>query len=241
MEPFNFQSVNRYYAILGLNSDASPDAIRAAYKKLAMKWHPDKCNAKDRAKGNLKFQEIQEAYTVLSDERKKMLYDSGLYYPDDDEEDIEGLSSFLNEMTGMMANVQDSEKMNSLEDLQQLFVSMFSADLAAFSDPRPPPSASSVNFEKKRGWGSDDYGTSYFGSCVMDESFLSPQNHYFFDQAFHFDNNLDVSTCKKTKCAPNGLNSTACDNGLKNKGSKGMAALHSSACADGLHMNMHEN
>ncbi|KAI5059980.1 hypothetical protein GOP47_0024400 [Adiantum capillus-veneris] len=180
MEPFNFQSVNRYYAILGLNSDASPDAIRAAYKKLAMKWHPDKCNAKDRAKGNLKFQEIQEAYTVLSDERKKMLYDSGLYYPDDDEEDIEGLSSFLNEMTGMMANVQDSEKMNSLEDLQQLF-------------------------------------------------------------AFHFDNNLDVSTCKKTKCAPNGLNSTACDNGLKNKGSKGMAALHSSACADGLHMNMHEN
>ncbi|MCO5579126.1 hypothetical protein L7F22_032978 [Adiantum nelumboides] len=240
MEQFKSQPANRYYATLGLDSDASPCAIRAAYKKLAMKWHPDKCSAKDRAEANLKFQEIQEAYAVLSDDRKKMLYDSGLYSPDDDEEDTEGFSSFLSEMMGMMANVQDAGKANSLEDLQQLFFSMFSADLAALNNPSPP-AAASVSFEKKRGWGSGDYGTSYFESCVMEETFPSPQSHYFFDEAFDFESNISTSTCKKSKSVASELNLNACNNGFSNKGGKGFAGLHTNTYANGFHMNMHDN
>eukprot|EP00250_Pteridium_aquilinum_P013699 c21513_g1_i1 orf=711-1439(+) len=226
-----------YYSVLGLSSDASASAIRAAYKKLAMKWHPDKCNATDRGVAKLKFQEIQEAYAVLSDEKRKMLYDSGLYNPEDDDEDIEGFSSFLDEMSGMMADVQASEeagKGSSFEELQQLFVSMFSADLAAFNNQCPPSAASSINFDRKRGWGGGDYETtSYFGSCIMDQSLpLPPQTHLFFNDAFHHGSNVNTSAPKKTKCgkvSTTGLRSSTCGNGF-NKGNE----LHMKAFDNGF-------
>jgi curved DNA-binding protein len=62
-----------YYQILGVDRKASTDEIRSAYRKLAMKYHPDK-NPGDK-KAEDKFKEINEAYQVLSDEQKRAHYD----------------------------------------------------------------------------------------------------------------------------------------------------------------------
>ncbi len=62
-----------YYEILGLKKGASPDEIKKAFRKLAVKYHPDK-NAGDK-KAEDRFKEINEAYAVLSDPEKKSQYD----------------------------------------------------------------------------------------------------------------------------------------------------------------------
>lgn len=63
-----------YYTILEINRDASMEDIKKSYKKLAIKWHPDK-NPDDRKLAEEKFKEITEAYSILSDEEKKQKYD----------------------------------------------------------------------------------------------------------------------------------------------------------------------
>lgn len=63
-----------YYKILGVEKTASQDEIKKAYRKLALKYHPDK-NKGDKASEE-KFKEISEAYAVLSDAEKRKEYDS---------------------------------------------------------------------------------------------------------------------------------------------------------------------
>ena len=65
-----------YYEILGVSKDATPEEIRKAYKKLAIKWHPDK-HVDDKKEAEEKFKEIAGAYSVLSDPEKKREYDTG--------------------------------------------------------------------------------------------------------------------------------------------------------------------
>jgi DnaJ-class molecular chaperone len=62
-----------YYAILGVSRDADAATLKKAYRKLAMKWHPDK-NPDNVAEAQAKFQEISEAYDVLSDPEKRQVY-----------------------------------------------------------------------------------------------------------------------------------------------------------------------
>jgi len=63
-----------YYEILGVNKDASAEAIKKAYRKQAMKYHPDR-NQGDSA-AEEKFKEAAEAYEVLSDLQKRQIYDA---------------------------------------------------------------------------------------------------------------------------------------------------------------------
>jgi DnaJ-class molecular chaperone len=63
-----------YYAILGVDRDADHDAIRRAYHKQAMRWHPDK-NQEQHEEAERKFKEIAEAYDVLSDPEMRALFD----------------------------------------------------------------------------------------------------------------------------------------------------------------------
>ena len=62
-----------YYTVLGVNRDAPEDEIKKAYRKLAMKHHPDR-NPDDKG-AEAKFKEAKEAYEILSDARKRAAYD----------------------------------------------------------------------------------------------------------------------------------------------------------------------
>ena len=69
-----------YYQTLGVKRDASADEIRKAYRRLARKHHPD-VNPNDKASED-KFKEVQEAYDVLSDDKKRKVFDRFGYYAD---------------------------------------------------------------------------------------------------------------------------------------------------------------
>ncbi|XP_028131070.1 dnaJ homolog subfamily B member 6-like [Diabrotica virgifera virgifera] len=64
-----------YYKILKVSKNASTEEIKKAYKKLALKWHPDK-NPDNKEEATKKFREISEAYEVLSDSKKRRTYDN---------------------------------------------------------------------------------------------------------------------------------------------------------------------
>ena len=63
-----------YYNLLGIPRDANADAIKKAYRREAIKWHPDK-NIDNREVAEERFKEVAEAYDVLSDDQKRAIYD----------------------------------------------------------------------------------------------------------------------------------------------------------------------
>ncbi|MEM9378595.1 MAG: J domain-containing protein [Planctomycetota bacterium] len=64
-----------YYEVLGVAREASADDVKKAYRKLALKWHPDQHADGDRAEAERRFKSISEAYEVLSDPEKRARYD----------------------------------------------------------------------------------------------------------------------------------------------------------------------
>ena len=67
-------SVINYYDILQVPKNSTNEEIKKSYRKLAMKWHPDK-NPENKEEAATKFQEIGEAYDVLNDLEKRAIYD----------------------------------------------------------------------------------------------------------------------------------------------------------------------
>ncbi|KAL3538245.1 hypothetical protein ACH5RR_001611 [Cinchona calisaya] len=152
-----------YYSVLGIRKDASFSDIRSAYRKLALKWHPDRWTKNPTVAGEAhrRFQKIQEAYSVLSDEGKRSMYDAGFL---DLLEEDEGMGDFLHDLMNMMdKNVGAKEE--SIEDLQRTFVEMFGGDLTKMME-----NDDQMTKKKARGSGStaraapkrnNSIGTSY--------------------------------------------------------------------------------
>jgi len=64
-----------YYEVLGVTRTAAVDEIKSAYRKAALKWHPDR-NPENKSEAEIKFRECTEAYSVLSDAQKRQIYDT---------------------------------------------------------------------------------------------------------------------------------------------------------------------
>ncbi|KAF3792970.1 Chaperone protein [Nymphaea thermarum] len=88
--------IQDYYKVLEIDYDATDEKIRLSYLRLALKWHPDKHKGDKGV--TAKFQEINEAYRVLSDPSKRLDYDIAGNY------DIERytLSEYLSRFKGMI-------------------------------------------------------------------------------------------------------------------------------------------
>ena len=64
-----------YYKVLGVNRNVDDKKLKSAYRKLALKWHPDKHKEESKEEATKKFTEISQAYEVLSDPEKRRIYD----------------------------------------------------------------------------------------------------------------------------------------------------------------------
>uniref|UniRef100_A0AC34Q3L4 J domain-containing protein n=1 Tax=Panagrolaimus sp. JU765 TaxID=591449 RepID=A0AC34Q3L4_9BILA len=73
------KAIDCLYSVLGVDKTADDVEIKKAYRKLALKWHPDK-NPDDKEKAERKFKQIAQAYEVLSDSKRRADYDSRLVY-----------------------------------------------------------------------------------------------------------------------------------------------------------------
>lgn len=175
------EELRSYYSVLGVSADSSIEDIKRAYRRLAMQWHPDRWTRTPSllSQAKRKFQQIQEAYSVLSDEKKRVLYDIGLYDPD--EEDDEGFSDFMQEMLSLMAQNKREDKSYSMEELQTMFTEMaqgFESSLSYYTtssvvddpaqskgacgDSKPIMDTSGSHFGVSSCWGM--YGTSSYCS-----------------------------------------------------------------------------
>jgi len=141
------------YAVLGLEKECTASELRNAYKKLALRWHPDRCSASGNSKfveeAKQKFQAIQQAYSVLSDSNKRFLYDVGVYDSDDDDEN--GMGDFLNEMAVMMSQTKSNEKgEETFEELQDLFEELFQGNDDTFGSSSQTTTSETSSSNNKR-------------------------------------------------------------------------------------------
>ncbi|KAL8252561.1 hypothetical protein R6Q59_036254 [Mikania micrantha] len=137
-----------FYEILGLEKGCTEAELKNAYKKLALRWHPDRCSAFGNSnhveEAKKKFQAIQEAYSVLSNANKRFLYDVGVYDSDDDDEN--GMADFLSEMADMMSqNKPSGNGEETFEELKDLFEEMFQSDIESLSSSSQTGSSASYS------------------------------------------------------------------------------------------------
>jgi uncharacterized membrane protein YgcG len=64
-----------YYKVLGISKKAKPKEIKKAYRTLALAYHPDKVKEEEKEEAETIFVKVSEAYSILSDEKKKKIYD----------------------------------------------------------------------------------------------------------------------------------------------------------------------
>lgn len=96
-----------YYEVLGVERNASSEEIKRSYRRLAMKYHPDRNEGDDKIEAETRFKECAEAYEVLSDEGKRRRYDqfghqgvAGMGQPDFSHMDVGDIFSMFDEIFG---------------------------------------------------------------------------------------------------------------------------------------------
>ena len=92
------------YDVLSLEKTATADQIKSAYRRSALKHHPDKASAEDKETANKKFQEIAFAYAILSDEGRRKRYDTTGSTEESlqDDDDFDWLDFFREQMSAMV-------------------------------------------------------------------------------------------------------------------------------------------
>jgi molecular chaperone DnaJ len=131
-----------YYKLLDVKKDAKADEIKKAYRKLARKFHPD-VNPNDKSAED-KFKEIQEAYDVLSDEKKRKVFDRFGYYADNlDVNSPYGAATGAPgaaggfDFSGFSWDAEQSGQSSS-SSFRDIFSDLFSGSGSAKSAPEPP-------------------------------------------------------------------------------------------------------
>ncbi|MCP4651769.1 MAG: molecular chaperone DnaJ [Candidatus Omnitrophica bacterium] len=127
-----------YYEILGVAKGASGDEIKKSYRKLVMKYHPDRVGESEKKSAEEKFKEISESYAVLSDPKKKQLYDQYGHAGVDSRYSTEDLFRGAN-----FSDIFGGGGAGGFEDL----LSGFGFDLFGGSSRRRARSGEDVNFE----------------------------------------------------------------------------------------------
>src|SRR5207247_977641 len=101
-------SKKNYYEILGVNQNASSEEIKNVYRKLALKWHPDK-NPDNKEEAEEKMKEIIIAYKTLSDLDVKAEYDAYLFSATDNQEFV-SLSELKDEIKAEIDSIRKQLK-----------------------------------------------------------------------------------------------------------------------------------
>jgi len=149
-----------YYKVLGVSRKADEKQLKRAYKKQAMKWHPDK-HQEDKDKATTKFQEIAEAYETLSDTEKRKLYDLG------GEEAVKGQPPSGQDRAGSRGHTSFTSQQGAGGDGRaQWFYSQEgpSDDVSSNIDPRVLQDAFAKMFGGQSGSGKSGSSRQFFGS-----------------------------------------------------------------------------
>lgn len=116
--------VKEYYSILEVDENASPEQIKTSFKKLALKYHPDRNKEKDSEE---KFKKINIAYEVLSDPIKRSNYDRGML--DDNNNQNVDINDILNNVFGGGSNMHF--------DMDSMFKNMFGFQFGGSNNQKP--------------------------------------------------------------------------------------------------------
>ncbi len=120
--------MKNHYVILGVERDASPEEIKRAYRKLALKWHPDR--NPDNEAAEEKFKYIALAYDVLSDPDKKSEYDlgfnvRGIFDPTNIDPRLLDPNEFIKMFTGLFGEYLDEKIPGGFKDRMSRFSQLY--------------------------------------------------------------------------------------------------------------------
>ena len=109
-------TIKDYYRILGVKSSASPAAIKNAYRKLAMAYHPDR-NPNDALAAAV-FTDVAEAYKILSDEEARKQYNYQRYLTAEQEyrRPVETIDTLMQRMSGIIRQVKNTDPLRLNKD-----------------------------------------------------------------------------------------------------------------------------
>ena len=135
-------SKHDYYETLGVARGASEDDVRKAYRRLARKYHPD-LNPGDKSSED-RFKNVQEAYDILSDSKKRQMYDQYGFYSDQAMAMLRDAVAKGFRNAAHMKNDPDLDTLRQRDDFKKLVAELERKNVAeaaakAAAAPKPAP------------------------------------------------------------------------------------------------------